>query len=823
MNQLLQDLRFALRLLLKDKAFTTTAVLTLAITIGANAAVFCIVNAVLLRPLAFDESGRLVVIYNSYPKAGAAKSSSGVPDYYDRLRETTAFEALAIGRQRGQTIGGRGTEAERVSGMQVTPTLFPLLRVNAIRGRTFTAEDGEPGNERKVVLSYGLWQRLFAGSDRAIGSELRLNGTPHTIVGVLPATFRFVPPNIDVWIPAAFTPQDKSDDNRHSNSWTMLGRLKPGASVQLAQEQIDTLNARNLERFPQFKQILIDVGFCTKVEPLQASLVEDFSRTLYLLWGGAAFVLLIGAVNVTSLVLARSTVRMKEMATRHALGAGFARLARQTLTETTMVAATGGVLGLLVAYAVLRLLDRLGLEQLPRASEVSLDGAVVAYTMAITLVVGVLVGLLPSARLGGRHLVQAFREEGRTGSASRSARYVRRALVAVEVAFALVLLVGAALLFASFRQVTAVDPGFVSTGVLTGTQNLPASRYAGDPELRNYGRRALESIAALPGVARAGWTNSLPFGESFNDSVMLPEGYEPKPGDSLISPARSSVSPGYMEVMGIKLVSGRRFNDGDHESALKVVIIDDRLARRFWPGQDPLGKRLVQPDNVDDLLHPTAKAERFTVVGVVGSVKMQGLVGSDERLGAVYFPQAQVPSRNLYLVIRASADPNLVLPAVRRELASLDPELPFFDVKALAVRVDESLVSRRAPMVLAMAFGGVALFLAAVGIYGMLAYQVSQRRREIGIRMALGEDAAGIFRLVLTEGMMLVAVGAVLGLAGALAMSRVLQSQLYDVKATDPGLLLVASAILVAVAAIACLLPARRAAAVSPVVALTDQ
>ncbi|RPJ76963.1 MAG: ABC transporter permease [Acidobacteria bacterium] len=823
MNQLFQDLRFAARLLFKDKAFTTTAVLTLALTIGANAAVFCIVNAVLLRPLAFEDADRLVVVYNSYPKAGAVRAGSGVPDYYDRQRETTAFEQLAMYRQGGQTIGGRGSEAERVSGMQATTTLFPLLRVKAIRGRTFNSEDGEPGNERKVVLSYGLWQRLFAGKDSAVGSELRLNGRPHTIVGVLPPDFRFTTPGIDLWVPVAFKPEDRSDDNRHSNSWVMLGRLKRDASIRLAQEQIDALNARNLERFPQFKQILVDVGFNTKVQPLQASIVESFSRTLYLLWGGAAFVLLIGAVNVTSLVLARSSVRMKEMATRHALGAGFARLVRQTLTETTLVAAAGGALGLLVAYGVLRLLDRLGLEQLPRASEVSLDVAVVVYTMLITLAVGALVGLIPSARFGGRHLVQAFREEGRTGSASRSARLVRRALVAVEVAFALVLLVGAALLFASFRHVTAIDPGFVSAGVLTGSLNLPPARYAGDAELRAYARRAMDRVKVLPGVTKAGWTNSLPFGDNFNDSVMLPDGYEPRPGDALISPARSSISAGYMETMGIRLLSGRRFTEADNESSPLVVIVDDRLAKRFWPGENPIGKRLVQPDSADDVVHPSAKAPRHTVVGVVSSVKMQGLVGGDERLGAVYFPYAQMPTRTLYLAVHASADPGLVLPAVRRELAAVDPEVPFFRVKALAVRVDESLVTRRAPMVLAMAFGGVALFLAAVGIYGMLAYQVAQRRREIGIRMALGENAAGIFRLVLAEGMTLVAVGAGLGLAGALAVGRVLQSQLYDVRATDPRLLMTASAVLVMVAVAACVLPARRASRVSPVVALTDQ
>ena len=820
--RLLQDIRFASRLLWKDRAFSVTAVLTLALTIGVNAAIFCIVNAVVLRPLPFEEAGRLVDISNSYPKAGAARASNGVPDYFDRLRETTAFESLALYRRRGQTLGGHG-EAERVAGIEATPSFFPLLKVRAWRGRTFTPEEGEIGNERKVLLGYPLWQRLYAGQDDAVGKELRLNGVPHTIVGVLPPDFVFSTPAADLWVPLAFTPQQKSDDSRHSNSWSMVGRLKRDASLQLAQQQIDTLNARNLERFPAFRQILIDAGFHTKVVGLQDSMVEDFSRSLYLLWGGAVFVLLIGAVNVTSLVLARATARMKEMATRHALGAGFSDLARQLLTETLMVAVTGGALGLLVAYWALRAVDRLGLERLPRSAEVRLDASVFVYTLAVTLVVGLGIGLFPVARLRGRSLVQAFREEGRTGTAGRSSRIVRRGLVTMEVAFALVLLMGAALLFTSFRKVLAVEPGFVASGVMTGNLNLPASRYAGRVELRGYQHRALERLRALPAVERVGWTSSLPFGDSFSDGVLLPEGYQAKPGESLISPARCVVSPGYIEAMGIKLLAGRLFTDADGDGAPGVAIVDDRLAKRFWPNQNPLGRRLVQPDSAADLTHPSEKAPRYTVVGVVASVKMQGLVGSDERFGGVYFPMDQFPSRNLYLAARLSTDPSSVLPAIRRELAAVDAEVPFFNVRSMQERIDASLLSRRAPMALALTFGIVAVFLAAVGIYGMLAYQVAQRHREIGIRMALGGDAGGIFRLVLREGMILVAVGAVAGVLGSLAVGRFLQSQLYDVKATDPAMLAGSAVILALVAAAACLVPARRASRVSPVVALSDQ
>jgi predicted permease len=821
MSSFLHDLRHAVRLLFKDRLFSVTAILTLGVAAAANALVFCIVNSVLLRPLPFDESDRIVLLHNSYPKAGAARASTGVPDYYDRRRETTAFEEQALYRTTGQTLGVAG-EAERVMGIVATPSMFRLLRVQAFRGRTFTPEEGEPGNERKVILSHALWQRLFAGRDSAVGEPLRLSGMPHTIVGVLPPDFRFLDTEAELWIPAAFRPEDRADDQRHSNNWTMLARLKTDASVALAQQQIDALNARNLDRFPEFRQIIIDAGFHTVVEPLQESLVADVRRTLYLLWAGALFVLLIGGVNVANLVLARASARLKELATRHVLGANLGRLARQLVTETTLLAACGGAFGLLLGHWAVRFVARLDMERLRRSGEIVVDPTAVVYTVGLALAVGLLAGLVPIVRLRQASLAEAFREEGRTGTASRSARLLRQGLVTVQVAFALVLLVGAALLLVSFQRVLAVDPGFTADGVVTGMVTLPASRYAGDVQLASYAARALERLRALPGAKTVGMTSSLPFGGSFSDGVLLPEGFEPTPGESLISPARSSITPGYLEALEVRLVRGRLFTDADGPSAQRVVIVDDRLARRFWPNEDPIGKRLVQPDNVKDIFHPSPRAPRYTVVGVVGTVKMQGLVNSDERFGALYFAAAQRPPRLLFLTLTSEQDPTRLLPSVRRALAGIDAEVPLYSVRTLTERMEQALVSRRAPMLLALAFGIVALFLAAVGLYGVLSYQVAQRRREIGIRMALGGDARSIFGLVVREGMLLALLGGIAGLAGAFALARTLESQLYDVRATDPRVLAAVVGILALVALAACLVPARRASRVDPVVALTD-
>jgi predicted permease len=822
MDRLLQDLRFGLRLFRRERGFALTTLLTLAVCIGANAAIFAIVNAVLLRPLPLAEPERLVLIYNSYPRAGVARAANGVPDYYDRLREVEAFDEQALYNTRGMTIGVEG-DPQRLTGMLARPSLLRMLQVQPVRGRIFSEDEGELGRNRQVILTYGLWQQLYGGRDSAVGGSLRINGDPHTIVGVLPPDFQFLNPDIKLWVPLAFSANEKSDDSRHSNNWSMLGRLKPGASVALAQQQLDALNARNMERFPHFKEILANAGFHTIASPLQRDLVRDVRGTLLLLWGGVLFVLLIGAVNITNLVLVRSSARMKELATRHALGAGLGTLGRQIVTETVLLTAAGGAAGLMLGYFGLRLLSRLSVQDMPRGNEIGIDLSVILFTFALALVVGLVVSLAPIAGMRYMNLSQAFREDGRSGTSSRATRLVRRGLVASQVAFAFMLLIGAGLLMASFQRVLAINPGFEPANVRTARVAPPASRYPQESDTRTFTARLLERVRALPGVRHAGVTSNIPFGGDYSDSVILAEGYQMAPGESLISPYRVRISPGYFEAMGIDAQSGRLFRDSDSETAPTVIIVDERLARRFWGTSDPVGRRMFQPDDLKNITKPGPNARWYTVVGVVPEVRISGLVATADRVGAYYIPAAQQSIRNITLTVKTAGDPASLTPMIRRELAQIDPELPLYGVMTMGERMEQSLVDRRTPMLLATVFAGVALFLAAVGIYGVLACQVAQRRREIGIRIALGSDARRIFRMVLGEGMVLLTAGLVVGLAGAAALRSSLQTQLYGISAMDPVVLAAVAGVLGVSAALACTVPARRAARIDPMRALAEQ
>jgi predicted permease len=817
------DVRFAYRLLWKDRGFATTAILTLAVCIGANAAIFAVVNSILLQPLPLPHPEQLVYMFNSYPGAGVAadSGSNGVPDYYDRLRETDVFQEQALYRIQGATIGGLA-EPQQVTAGIGTPSLLRVFGVKPVRGRFFSDEDGETGKTNKIVLTYAGWQQLFGGQDSAIGKDLRVNGEPSTVIGVLPKDFVFLDPDVRFWRPVAFSAEDKSDEQRHSNNWQYLARLKPGATIAQAQQQIDALNARNLNRFPELKQILINARFHTPVVSMQAHLVRDLRSTLYLLWGGVVFVLLVGAVNVTNLMLVRSSARTKELATRHALGAGLGRIARQLVTETLLLATVGGAGGLALGYAGVRALARYGLDATPQGTHVTLDGTAVVFTVALSIALALLIGLIPVAAVRHLNLSQAFREDGRSGTASRGARMLRRSLVAAQVAFAFMLLIGAGLLLASFRQVLAVKPGFDPDHVLTGIVSPPASRYKDEAAVRVFWDRLVERVSALPGVESAGAVSHLPFGGSYSDSVILAEGYTMSPGESLISPYRVTASPGYFQAMGIPLKRGRLFAASDTPASQKVIIIDERLARRFWSGQDPIGRRMWRPDAPDDLSKgPGPKTKFFTIVGVVGNVRVTGLT-EKEPVGMYYYPLDQEPDDRMTLVTRTAGDPSLLANAIRHEVQTIDPELPFFSVRPMEQRVEQSLMSRRTPMMLATLFGGIALFLAAIGIYGVLAYQVAQRRKEIGIRLALGSDGRRVFSLIVSEGLWLVGAGAAAGLAGAFAIRRAMETQLFGVQPMDPLVLVSVVVTLGLVAFVACAVPARRAAHIDPVIALTD-
>ncbi|MGE5360510.1 MAG: ABC transporter permease [Bacteroidales bacterium] len=825
MERFIQDLAFGARLLIKNKGFSITAILTLGVCIAANAAVFSIVNAVVLRSLPFPEADRLVVVHNSYPKAGADRIGCAVPDYYDRVREVPALGEIGIFRGEGQTIGGAG-DAERISALQATPSLLRLLRVRPVRGRVFSKEEGEIGHHQQAILSYALWQRRFGGRDDVVGRTLRVNGEQRTIVGVLPADFRFALAEDEplLVVPAAFTNEQKSDDSRHSNNYQMIARLKPGATITQAQQQVDALNKRNLDRFPEFRDLVVNVGFHTVVYPLQDDVVREVSSALYMLWAGAGFVLLIGMVNAANLVLVRATSRLKELATRHVLGAGPGRLARQLLTETTLLTVIGGVLGLLLGYWTLNAIRTLGLERLPRAGEIGLDGATVLFTVGISALLGLFLGVVPVLSIRRSNLAQAFREEGRSTTGGRRARVIRTAFVTAQVALALMLLVGAGLLLTSFRRLLAVDPGFKTDHVVTARVALPA-QYKDRPALGAFAERTLEGLRALPGVQAASMSGSIPFGNEFNVSVIFAEGYVMQPGESVVAPLQARVSDGYFEALRMRLVRGRLFDRRDTFTSPLVTIVDERLARKFWPNTDPIGKRMFTPDNPKDMTKPGPNARFFTVIGIVPEVRNTGLAPSDtiEPVGACYFPASQQPGRNWFLVARTGQDPSTVVAGMRKVVAGIDPELPVYDVQTLQQRLDRSLETRRTPMLLALAFALVALFLAAVGVYGVLAYQVTQRTREIGIRMALGSEVRTIFTLVLRDGMTMVGAGVAIGLGGALAMSRGLQSQLFGVGSLDPSVISLVVVLLAVVALVACAVPALRASRVSPVIALTDQ
>jgi predicted permease len=817
-----QDLRYGTRALFRSPGFTATAVLTLALCLGVNAALLSVVHNVVLRPLRLPESDRIVLMTNSYPKVGVEADGASVPDYEDRLRATTVFEAQALFRSGNQTIEQYGIPT-RIHIMQVTPSFFRLLRVPAQVGRTFTDEEGKPGHEHEVVLSDASWRTLTT-ADRVIGHNLRIDGQLFTIVGVMPRDFTFLTSDVVLWTPLTFTAQQMSDQARHVNQWQHIGRLRRDATLQQAQAQIDALNATNLARFPEYKSLLINAGFRTVVSALRDDLVKDVKAPLYLMWCGALFVLFMGCVNVANLVLVRSRTRAREIATRMALGAGAWRVGRQLLTEYLVLTMASVAAGLLCGAGSLRALATLRLLDLPRGTEIGLDGVVVGCALGVALAIGATLGLISMANALPARLTVALRAEGRTTTSARGMRTLRRALVVTQVAVAFVLLVGAGLLLASFRRVLAVDPGFAPTGVFTGSVMLPSARYPDDNALRAFTNETLHQIRALPGIVAAGATNAIPYGGNYNDRVILAEGNRVTSVESVIAPSQVVATPGYFEAIQIHLRRGRFFGDRDTATSPHVAIVDDKLGQEFWPGQDPIGRRLYFPGDKKHFFAVTNTTDWFTIVGVVGEVKLKGVVESQKSHGTYYFPYAQQPgaSRLLTLTVRTTDDLAALSAAVRRVVTGLDREVPLFDAQTLADRSEKSLGRQRALMLLSLSFGAVALGLTAIGIYGVLSHLVSQRRREIGIRVALGGTPAGIVRLVLREGGISIGAGFLIGGAGTAVLQKGLDSELFGIRAADPEVLAITACILLLVAVVACIVPASRAARIDPVVALAE-
>jgi predicted permease len=812
---MLNDCIFGLRLLLKDRAFTAPALLTLALCIGANSAVFSVLLNVVLRGLPFPHPGELVTMYNVYPGVGVLRGSNGVPDYLDRRKMKDVFSEVALIGGASYEVGMEGSP-RRIRGQNVTPSFFRVLGMKPLIGRTFTENEAVLGKEKVAVLSEGLWKELYSSDPNLAGKDIRLSGTPYRIVGVMPASFGIYGDDVRIYTSFAFTRQQTSDQARHNNSWAMIARLKPGVRIARAQERIDNLNRRNLDIFPQFRQLLINARFGTKVVGLNDDLVHEFRPTLQLLQIAVGALLLIGCVNLANLMLVRSNIRIREFAIRHSLGATRWRIARQLLAESVVLALMGGALGAAVAYGGVRLLAWLGAGDLPRGSTVGIDSGVLLFTAAIAFAAGIGFGSLPLFHVLRRDLNAVFRGSERGGTAGRGAAWIRSALVASQFALAFVLLVGASLLTVTFVRLLRVDPGFKPENVLTAQITLPQVRYEDDARARNFLAGLMQRLSVIPGVRHAGATTLLPFGGNNNSSVIMFVGRPLGPGENPPVPAWNVATPGYLHAMGIPVLEGRDISDSDGPGSQKVVIIDQFLARRYFPNGGALGTRITRGVQVPG--EPRIPDE-CTIVGVAGSVRTGDLAGSNP-VGQVYFSYRQFVPRNVHLALNTRPGNPQLIAAIRNSLKEADPELPLFDIKTMPERLSDSLRIQRAAMMLCLIFAFLALLLAAIGVYGVLAYSVSQRTREFGIRTALGARQREVVGLVVCEGLRMASIGLIAGAAAAFVLSRLMTSLLFGVRPTDPVVFLAATLILGAVASLASLIPSFRAARTPPAVAL---
>ena len=822
---MIQDLALALRRVRKERGFALTVLLTLAVCLGANAAIFTVVYSVLLRPMALPDAERIVVFADQFPTTDTNFSLlTNARAFFDRPRAVPAVEDQAMFRptRRSIVVDDR---AQQTSGLEVTASFFTLVRTAPALGRTFTEGDSEAGSEQKVVLSHALWQQAFAGEPSAVGREIELDGRRFTIVGVMPAGFSFFDRDVRFWLPLAFTQAQRLEDTRTTRltyGWYQVGRLRADADLAKAQAQVNALNAANAAAFPEIAPIWAGTHFHTVVVPLHEALVRDVSRTLYLLWGGAAFVLLIGAINIANVTLARAKVRARELATRLAIGASTVRIVRLLTAESMLLAAGGGLLSLGVAELFLNSIQAQGLGSVPNADRIALGWTVVAFTLTAALAVGALIGVGSAVGLRTPSLSRALGDEGRGGTRGRGARMMRQSLVVAQIAISVVLLVGASLLLASFRNLLRTDPGFVRDNVLTAVFTLPPQRYADDTAMRAFTARLLEAVRAMPGVDSAGLTSNIPMGSYGGWNPIKAEQYVTAPGESVVSPWRLQITPGYLEALGTTLVRGRAFDERDRADSEHVMLIDESLAKRFWGDADPIGTRMYRPTHAD-LNETDDQTEFYTVVGIVRNVQLRDLAGKSARaFGSFYLPQAQWPSRENVLAVKTRSSPDAMLIGLHEEIAKLDPQLPLFDVHTMRERTDASLAARKIALGLAGTFGVVAVLLAALGVYGVLAYLVAQRRREIGIRIALGSSPRAVFRLVLGEGVWLTATGLVLGVVGAIALARSLADQVFGVTPTDPAVLGGVVLATGAVALLACMSPAARATRVDPIVVLTE-
>jgi predicted permease len=818
---MLSDLRYAIRGFLRTPGFTAAAILSLALGIGANTAIFSVASALLLRPLPYADADRLVILWNRSPGLGITEDWFSTAQYFDIVHGHRGLEQVALAIGGNFNLTGEG-EPERIGTIRLSSNLLPMLGVRAALGRLLLEREDAPGAPAVALLAHGTWMRRYGGASSAIGRTMTLNGAPYQIVGVLPESFalpRDVMPTLggaeqaEVILPLPLGADAASIRTRED--YNILGRLRRGASLAAAQAEMDTLTAGLRRDHPEIYPP--NGGLTFGIVPLHEQVVGDVRTALSVLMGSVGLVLLVACANVANLLLSRALARQREIAVRTALGAGRARIVRQLLTESVLLAVAGGAAGLAAAWWSLGSIRVLGARSVPRLHEVGIDGGVLVFTLAVSVASGVLFGLVPALRLGGLDIQRGLRDAAR-GSAAPSlwgrGRHARRALVVAELALAVVLLIGAGLLVRSFARLQQVPPGFDPQGVLTLELTMTGRPYADREKLVETWRQLLERLATLPGVTRAGAVSALPLSQMFAWGPVVVEGRTPPPGEAFINADQRIVGGAYFETMAIPLLQGRLFNAADRRDRPGVVIVDASMANTLWPGVSPLGRR-VRVGAADD------PSPWLTVVGVVGGVKQYTLDG-ESRI-AMYFPHAQFTTRALNVVVKSRTDASTLAADVRRVVRAIDPDLPMYGVRTMSARVDESLARRRFAVLLLSVFALLALGLATIGIYGVMAYLVHQGARELGIRMALGATPAVILSLILRHGLAIAAAGVTLGVVGALVLSRFIASLLFGVAATDAVTFVAIPAVLGAVSLIASLVPAGRAARIDPIVSLRSE
>ena len=819
MNTLIRDIRFALRSFVKNRGFALAAVLSLAIGIGANTSIFSVANALLFRPLAYEDSNRLVVLWNRSPGLNISEDWFSTAQYYDIKTGHHGFQQIAIAIGGNYNLTGQG-EPERVGVIRVSSDLLPMLGAHPALGRLLTSDEDSPGHPATAVLTDGLWARRFGRDPRMIGKSIIINGETYEVVGILPQRFslpREVLPLLDgteqaeIFLPLPLA--SAASQVRTHEDYNIVGKLKPEVSLAQAQAEMDTITARLRRDYPD--NYPPNGGLTFSIVPLLEQVVGNVRRSLLVLLGSVGFVLLIACANVANLLLSRAVARRQEIAVRTALGASRWHIVRQLLTESVLLSLCGGALGMFICLLSLKWIYILGTKSIPRLQDVGIDGRVLLFTLSLSLFAGILFGLSPALRISRWDLNSTLKDAGR-GSSGTSAVWgrgnnVRGLLVVSELALCVVLLIGAGLLIRSFARLQDVLPGFNPHGVLTFDVTMTGRKYDDRQRILNTYRQLWERLEHLPGANAAGGVTSLPLSQAFAWTPITVEGRTPLAGEKFLNADERLVGGHYFEAMGIPLRLGRLFTDQDDTNKPIVVIVDEYMADQLWPRQDPIGKRF-------HIVELQSKDPWQTVVGVAGRVK-QDTLDSNPRI-AFYLPHTQFPTRAMTVVLRDSTDPSAMVTAVKNELRVLDPDLPMYYVRTMRQRMDESLARRRFSMLLLAVFASFALVLATIGIYSVMAYLVNQGTREIGIRMALGATQRNVLSLVVRQGMALALSGVMIGLAAAFLFTRLIRNLLFGVEATDPITFVAIPLMLLLIALLATYIPAQRATRIDAMVSL---